>query len=38
MAMITLRYAHAFEQVVVANKLDAGAALLQTWHRFRQTR
>lgn len=29
MAMITLRYAHAFEQVVVANKLDAGAALLQ---------
>jgi len=29
MAMITLRYAHAFEQVVVANKLDAAAALSQ---------
>jgi len=29
MAMITLRYAHAFEQVVVANKLDASAALSQ---------
>ena len=29
MAMITLRYAHAFEQVVVANKLDSGAALSQ---------
>lgn len=29
MAMITLRYAHAFEQVVVANKLDAASALGQ---------
>ena len=29
MAMITLRYAHAFEQVVVAEKLDASAALSQ---------
>ena len=29
MAMITLRYAHAFEQVVVANKLDSSAALSQ---------
>jgi F-type H+-transporting ATPase subunit delta len=29
MAMITLRYANAFEQVVVANKLDAAAALGQ---------
>ena len=29
MAMITLRYAHAFEQVVVANKLDAATALSQ---------
>jgi F-type H+-transporting ATPase subunit delta len=29
MAMITLRYAHAFEQVVVANNLDADAALSQ---------
>ena len=29
MAMITLRYAHAFEQVVVANKLDSAAALSQ---------
>jgi F-type H+-transporting ATPase subunit delta len=29
MAMITLRYAHAFEQVVVANRLDAAAALSQ---------
>ncbi len=29
MAMITLRYAHAFEQVVVSNKLDAAAALSQ---------
>ncbi len=29
MAMITLRYAHAFEQVVVANKLDASVALAQ---------
>jgi len=29
MAMITLRYAHAFEQVVVANQLDSQAALAQ---------
>ena len=29
MAMITLRYAHAFEQVVLAEKLDPGAALSQ---------
>lgn len=29
MAMITLRYAHAFEQVVVANKLDSTVALSQ---------
>lgn len=29
MAIVTLRYAHAFEQVVVANKLDAAAALGQ---------
>jgi F-type H+-transporting ATPase subunit delta len=29
MAMITLRYAHAFEQVVVASKLDSAAALGQ---------
>jgi F-type H+-transporting ATPase subunit delta len=29
MAMITLRYAHAFEQVVVASNLDAAAALSQ---------
>ncbi len=29
MAMITLRYAHALEQVVVASKLDSAAALSQ---------
>jgi F-type H+-transporting ATPase subunit delta len=29
MAMITLRYAHAFEQVVVSSKLDSAAALSQ---------
>jgi len=36
MAVVTLRYAHAFEQVVISSKLDAAAALGQL-HDFSAT-